>query len=68
MILNIVFACEPIREDAMEKGGETPKTICPKCEKEYLKTIWMLENRKYMRVGLGCPNVHVHRPLAVNLI
>lgn len=33
-----------------------PKTICPKCEKEYLKTIWMLENRKYKRVGLGCPS------------
>ena len=38
------------------QGGATPKTVCPKCEKEYLKTIWMLDNRKYMRVGLGCPN------------
>lgn len=34
----------------------TPKTVCLKCEKEYLKTAWMLENRKYKRVGLACPN------------
>jgi hypothetical protein len=33
----------------------TPKQICPKCG-EYLKTAWMLENRKYKRVGLCCPN------------
>jgi hypothetical protein len=26
-------------------------TVCPKCEKEYLKTAWMLENRKYKLVG-----------------
>ena len=38
------------------QGGATPKTVCPKCEKEYLKTAWMLENRKYRRVGLCCPN------------
>ena len=38
------------------QGGATPKTVCPKCEKEYLKTIWMLKNRKYTRVGLCCPN------------
>lgn len=36
--------------------GATPKTVCPKCEKEYLKTAWMLENRRYKRVGLCCPN------------
>jgi hypothetical protein len=38
------------------QNGSIPKTVCPKCEKEYLKTIWMLENRKYKRVGLGCPS------------
>ena len=39
-----------------QPGTKTPKTVCPKCEKEYLKTAWMLENRRYRRVGLCCPN------------
>jgi hypothetical protein len=38
------------------REGAKPKTICPKCEREYLKTAWMLENRKYRRVGLCCPS------------
>ena len=38
------------------RQGATPKKVCPKCEKEYLKTAWMLENRKYNRIGLTCPN------------
>lgn len=38
------------------QNGGTPKTVCPKCEQDYLKMAWMLENRKYIRVGLCCPN------------
>jgi hypothetical protein len=38
------------------RDGSKPKDICPKCKQEYLKTIWMLENRKYKRIGLGCPS------------
>jgi hypothetical protein len=38
------------------RKGAKPKTICPKCEQDYLKTAWMLENRKYRRVGLCCPS------------
>lgn len=36
--------------------GAVPKTVCPKCEKKYLKTAWILEYRKFKRVGLCCPN------------
>jgi hypothetical protein len=36
--------------------GATPKTVCPKCEKEYLKTAWSTENRKWKRLGLFCPS------------
>lgn len=45
------------RQGQIRKDGKiaTPKEICPKCG-EYLKTAWMLENRKYKRVGLTCPN------------
>lgn len=44
---------EPKRRQG--QNGATPKQICPKCG-EYLKTAWMLENRKYKRVGLCCPS------------
>ena len=37
-----------------QPGVKKIKEICPKCG-EYLKTAWMLENRKYKRVGLCCP-------------
>lgn len=33
-----------------------PKTICPKCEKEYLKTAFGTEIKKFVRVGQYCPN------------
>jgi hypothetical protein len=36
--------------------GANPKQICPKCEKEYLKTAWSTENRKWKRIGQFCPN------------
>jgi hypothetical protein len=36
--------------------GKTQKTICPKCDKEYLKTAWSTENRKWIRIGLFCPS------------
>jgi len=36
--------------------GSNPKTICPKCEKEYLKTAGGREERAWRRVGLYCPN------------
>lgn len=38
------------------QGRATPKTICPKCEKEYLKTAWGQENKKMKRIGQYCPN------------
>ena len=38
-----------------QPGVKKIKEICPECG-EYLKTAWMLENRKYKRVGLCCPN------------
>lgn len=48
---------EKKRRQGQKKGDRmaTPKKICPKCG-EYLKTVWMLENRKYKRYGLGCPS------------
>jgi hypothetical protein len=36
--------------------GATPKNICPKCEKEYLKTAFGTEIKKFVRVGQYCPN------------
>jgi hypothetical protein len=38
------------------QAGAKPKEICPKCEQEYLKTAWSTENRKWVRIGLFCPN------------
>jgi hypothetical protein len=37
------------------REGSTPKSICPKCEKEYLKTAWSTKNRKWVRIGLFFP-------------
>lgn len=44
------------RRQGQKKGDRlaTPKKLCPKCG-EYLKTAWVLENRKWKRVGLSCP-------------
>jgi hypothetical protein len=38
------------------QAGATPKNVCPKCEKEYLKTAWGQENKKMKRIGQYCPN------------
>lgn len=38
-----------------QKGVKKIKEVCPKCG-EYLKTAWVLENRKWKRVGLSCPS------------
>lgn len=38
-----------------QKGVKKIKEVCPKCG-EYLKTAWILENRKWKRVGLSCPS------------
>jgi hypothetical protein len=39
-----------------QPGVKKLKEVCPKCG-EYLKTAWVLENRKWKRVGLSCPSV-----------
>jgi hypothetical protein len=36
--------------------GATPKDICPKCGKEYLKTAGGREGRAWRRIGQYCPN------------
>jgi|GEM_PF-3463915 len=38
-----------------QKGVKKIKEVCPKCG-EYLKTAWILENRKWKRIGLSCPS------------
>ena len=38
-----------------QPGVKKVKEVCPKCG-EYLKTAWVLENRKWRRVGLSCPS------------
>jgi hypothetical protein len=38
------------------QGGATPKEICPKCEKEYLKTSYGTDRKKFKRIGQYCPN------------
>ena len=45
-----------VGERQQQGRGKTQKIICPKCAKEYLKTAWMLENKKFKRVGLCCPS------------
>jgi hypothetical protein len=39
-----------------QPGTKITKTVCPKCEQEYLKTAWSTENRKWVRIGLFCPS------------
>ena len=36
--------------------GAIPKTVCPKCEKEYLKTAFGTQIKKFVRIGQYCPN------------
>jgi hypothetical protein len=36
--------------------GATPKDICPKCRKEYLKTAGGRDGRGWKRIGQYCPN------------
>ena len=38
------------------QDGATPRTVCPKCEKEYLKTAFGTEIKKFVRIGQYCPN------------
>ena len=38
------------------QNGATPKTVCPECEKEYLKTAFATEKKKFVRIGQFCPN------------
>ncbi|OEU41499.1 hypothetical protein BGV40_14595 [Methanosarcina sp. Ant1] len=45
-----------VKKRRQGQGGATPKTICPKCDKEYLKTAWGQENKKMKRIGQYCPN------------
>ena len=45
---------EPRRRQG-QPGVKKVKDVCPKCG-EYLKTAWVLENRKWKRVGLSCPS------------
>jgi len=37
-------------------SGATPKTICPKCEKEYLKTAGGRDGKTWKKIGQYCPN------------
>ena len=45
-----------IRKRRQGQGGATPKEICPKCEKKYLKTAGGREERAWRRIGQYCPN------------
>ena len=36
--------------------GATPKDICPKCRKEYLKTAGGRDGSGWKRIGQYCPN------------
>ncbi len=38
------------------RDGAIPKTICPKCGKEYLKTAGGREGRAWRRIGQYCPD------------
>jgi hypothetical protein len=42
------------------QNGETPKTLCPKCEKEYLKRNYTCElvysKQRFVKSGWICPN------------
>ncbi len=45
-----------IKKRRQGQGGATPKEICPKCEKEYLKTAGGRMGRAWRRIGQYCPN------------
>lgn len=38
------------------RGGAKPKTICPKCGKEYLETAGGKKGKSWKRIGQYCPN------------
>lgn len=38
------------------RRGSKPKTICPKCGKEYLETAGGKKGNSWKRIGLYCPN------------
>ena len=46
---------EPTKRRQGQKGVKKIKEVCPECG-EYLKTAWVLENRKFKRIGLCCPS------------
>jgi hypothetical protein len=39
-----------------QPGTKTVKTICPKCEQEYLKTAFGTDKKQFKRIGQYCPN------------
>jgi hypothetical protein len=47
-----------VEKKARRQGqyGATPKTICPKCEKEYLKSANGRDGKNWKRIGQYCPN------------
>lgn len=36
--------------------GSTLKTVCPKCNDEYLKTAFGTEGKRFKRIDQCCPN------------
>lgn len=38
------------------RRGAKPKTVCPKCGKEYLETAGGKKGKSWKRIGQYCPN------------
>lgn len=38
------------------RRSENKKTVCPKCEEEYLETVWSKKQNKWKHVGVHCSN------------
>jgi predicted nucleic acid-binding Zn-ribbon protein len=39
-----------------KKGNpKTPKEQCPECGDEYLQTVYMFYDKKWNKIGMGCP-------------
>lgn len=42
-------------KDYWRGKGRKEKKICPKCNRHYEQAIYMIINKKWIKIGTGCP-------------
>jgi hypothetical protein len=38
-----------------KSNPKTPKEQCPECGEEYLQAVYMFYDKKWNKIGIGCP-------------